>query len=166
MEPTDALFNVVEASLALAGFAGIVTALGIGSSGHWRLDDRERIVHLMLGTLVPFVAALVALVLVYADVASVWRLSSACYALLVLGGAVVGARSIWRAREDPEFSTNPLYAATLFALSAVSLTLQVLNLVSVDAFGPFFAGLAISLGMGASQFARLLWFVVNRPPAA
>jgi hypothetical protein len=53
VEPTDALFNVVEASLALAGFAGIVTALGQRSTGNWRLDDRHRIVNLLLATLLP-----------------------------------------------------------------------------------------------------------------
>jgi hypothetical protein len=104
VEPTDALYNIVEASLALAGFAGIVTALGHRPSGQWRLDDRDRIVNLLLATLLPFVLALLALVLIHAEVTSAWRMSSACFALLLLGNFVVGIRDVLRARKEPEIS--------------------------------------------------------------
>lgn len=166
MEPTDALYNVVEASLALAGFAGIVTALSHHSSGQWRLDDRDRIVNLLLATLLPFVSALLALVLIYANVTSTWRISSACFALLVLGSLGVAARGVFRARRDPEISINPVYVAGVFALVAASLTLQLVNLLSLNTFWPFFAGLAISLSIGASQFVRLLWSGIHRGRAA
>ena len=73
MEPSDALFNVVEASIALAGFAGIVTALGQRSSGRWRSNDRARIVDLLVATLIPFGLSLFSLILIYAGIDFVWR---------------------------------------------------------------------------------------------
>jgi hypothetical protein len=159
VEPTDALFNVIEASLALAGFAGIVTALDQRSAGHWRRDDRDRIVNLLMATLFAFASSLLALTLIYASVASVWRVSSAAFILFVLVGAVVGGLGVLRARQDPASTpASTSYLATSYLSLAASIALQLTNLLRFDAFWPYFAGLAVLLCFGASQFARLLWF--------
>ncbi len=167
MEPTDALFNVIEASLALAGFAGVVTALDQRSAGHWRREDRDRIVNLLTATLFAFVSSLFALTLIYADVASVWRVSSVALILFVLVGAVVGGLGVLRRRrQDPAFSVRTSYFAAIYLSVAASIVLQLANLLRFDAFWPYFAGLAVLLCIGASQFARLLWFGFLRRLAA
>ena len=158
MEPTDALFNVIEASLALAGFAGIVTALDQRSAGHWRRDDRDRIINLLMATLFAFVSSLLALTLIYADVASVWRVSSAALTFILLVWVVVSGLGVLRARQDPAVSVSTSYLATIYLSVAASIALQFANLLRFDAFWPYFAGLAVLLCIGASQFARLLWF--------
>lgn len=166
MEATDALFNVVEASLALAGFAGIVTALSQPGAGTWRRDDRDRIVNLMLSTLLPFGSSLLGLTLLYAEVASVWRVSSATLALLVVLGSMIGARGLLRGRQEPEISISTSYVAAIYVTAAVSLALQFANVVRINAFWPYFAGLASTLCIAASQFARLLWFGIRRERTA
>jgi hypothetical protein len=160
VEPTDALFNVVEASLALAGFAGIVSALGRRGAGHWRTDDRNRMIALLEATLLPFASALLALTLMYADVGSVWRISSAVFALPILVSAVVIGRRIWKIRDAPNFSTSVSYIAAIYLLIAVLVVLQFVNL-RFNSFWPYFAGLAVSLCIGVSQFVRLLWFGIQ-----
>ncbi len=158
MEPTDALFNIVEASLALAGFAGIVSVLDQRSTGHWRSDDRDRIVNLLLATLFPFASSLLALTLIYADVASVWRVSSAALTFILLVWVVVSGLGVLRARQDPMVSVSTSYVATISLSVAASIALQLANVLQFGAFWPYFAGLAVLLCIGASQFARLLWF--------
>jgi hypothetical protein len=166
VEASDALFNIVEASLALAGFAGIVTALDQRRGGQWRRDDRDRVVNLLLATLLPFAASLLALALMYANVAAVWRVSSAALALLLLLAAVVGSVGVVRGWQDPEISIGTAYVTAVGLVVVVSISLQFANLLRLDAFWPFFAGLALSLCFGASQFARLIWFgVLNRRAA-
>jgi hypothetical protein len=166
VEPTDALFNVVEASLALAGFAGIVTALGQRSAGRWRPDDRERIVYLLLATLFPFVSSLLALTLMYADVAPVWRVSSAALALFLLVSVVFSGRRTLRARNEPGVSISPSFVAAIYLSAAVIFVLQLANLLRFNAFWPYFAGLAVALCIGVSYFVRLLWFGIQGRPAA
>jgi hypothetical protein len=166
VEASDALFNIVEASLALAGFAGIVTALDQRRGGQWRRADRDRIVNLLLATLLPFASSFLALALMYANVASVWRVSSVALAVSILVAAVVGGLSLARGRQDPEFSISTAYTAAVYLVLAISISLQLANLLRLDAFWPFFTGLALTLCIGASQFARLLWFGVLSRRAA
>ena len=166
MESTDALFNVVEASLALAGFAGIVTALGQRSTGHWRQDDRDRIVNLLLATLIPFASSLLALTLIYADVASVWRVSSAALALSMAFAFVFTGRRLLRTREEPGVSINIPYVAAIYLSLAILFVLQLANLLRFNTFWLYFAGLATLLCIGVSQFARLLWFGIQGTRAA
>ena len=89
--------------------------------------------------------------------ASVWRFSSAALALFLLVGAVFRARSILRARGEPDASISTYYVAAIYLSIAVVFVLQLANLLRFNAFWPYFAGLALTLCIGASQFARLLW---------
>lgn len=160
VEPSDALFNVVEASLVLAGFAGIVSALGQRGAGHWRQDDRDRMVYLLEATLIPFASALLALTLMYADVGSVWRISSTALVLPVLANAVVVPRRIWKRWNAPDFSASASYIATICLSVVVLVLLQLVNL-RFNSFWPYFAGLAVSLCVGVIMFVRLLWLGIQ-----
>jgi hypothetical protein len=166
VEPIDALFNIIEASLALAGFAGIVTALDRRSAGQWRTDDRNRVVNLLMTTLFPFASSLLAITLIHAGVASVWRVSSAALILISLFGAVVSGLGVLRVRHDPTISAGASYVSAIYLSIAAAVALQLVNLFRIDAFWPYFAGLAVLLCIGASQFGRLLWLGVLRRRAA
>lgn len=161
MEPSDALFTVVEASIALAGFSGIVSALGQRSIGIWQPNDRARIVDLLTATLVPFVFSLFSLILIYAEIESVWRVSSAALAL----GALVALVSSWcdplRVREERRIPIGNFYVAVVYSTLVLLAVLQVWNLFFCKSFWPYFAGLAVILIIGVSQFVRLLWFGIQ-----
>ena len=115
----------------------------------------DRIINLLMATLFAFVSSLLALTLIYANVASVWRVSSAALILFLLVGAVVGGLGVLRTRA---VSVSTSYLATIYLSVAASIALQLANLLRFDAFWPYFAGLAVLLCVAASQFARLLWF--------
>jgi hypothetical protein len=166
LEPSDALFNVVEASLALAGFAGIVTALGQRGKGEWRPVDRDRVVNLLLTTLFPFASSLLALTLIYAGVVSVWRVSSAILAVFLLVGGMFRGRPVLRVLKETGASISTFYIAAIYVSIAVLFMLQLANLLRFNTFWPYFGGIALILCIGASQFARLLWFGIHGERAA
>ena len=161
MEPSDALFNVVEASLALAGFAGIVTALGQRREGDWRPVDRDRVVNLLLSTLFPFASSLLTLTLIYARVQSVWRVSSAVLAIFLLLAGMFRWRPVLRVLKATGDSIGRSYVAATYVSISALFVLQLANLFHFNTFWPYFGGIALILCIGASQFARLLWFGIR-----
>jgi len=166
VEPSDVLFNLVEASIALAGFAGIVTVLGRRSAGDWSPIDRARLANLLASTLTAFGSALVTLVLLSAHLEPrlVWQASSGLL-LAVSGPATFAiARRAALFSREPGPSPNVLYTSVVLLAQGAALALQAANVVHLQAFWPYFAGLVVDLGIGASQFVRLLWLGIGSGP--
>jgi hypothetical protein len=166
MNHFDALFIISELALGIAGFSGVVVALG-ARPGVWPRVDRLRLATLLASSLGALVVALITLMLLMlnASEALIWSISSLLVALLLfvlLFVFVRGAGSI------PRHTTGMMspYSIAVFiptvvvaALTAVVQLSSAVGLISIDAFGVLFGGLVILLVISCTQFVRLLFMV-------
>jgi hypothetical protein len=158
MEPGDALIATIEASIALAGFSGITAVLGRRSQGEWRPQEDLRLVNLLANSFTAFLVSLFGVLLLSTSVppAATWSLCS-----FVWWGAAL-YHSLWvlvRSRQlgdDSLRESSPIFYWFAIALSLSVLILQLVNIVSLREFWPFFAGIVTSLALGARQFVVLL----------
>jgi hypothetical protein len=162
MEPVELLTAIIEASVALLGFSGLVIALGRRASGEWSPVEKLRL-RLLLGIGVILLACtLLALTLLSAELshAVVWASSSVAW--VVLGGpfTVWGFSSASRIIEDDALSVT--YRVVVAAVMVATAAILVANAIFLQEFWPFFLGLAVLLIIGVTQFFRLLWFGLFR----
>jgi hypothetical protein len=162
MDQVELLTAIIEASVALIGFSGLVVALGRRASGEWSPGDKTRLGTLLAIGFILLACALIALILLSAGLsgAVVWALSSVVWVVLVL------PVSVWafsRVVGNPADPTTPLsvLAVNLGALAAAA-AVQVANAAYLAEFWPFLLALAVLLLIGVTQFFRLLWFGLFR----
>jgi hypothetical protein len=158
VEPTETLQLVVEASLALAGFAGVVTALTQRGVSDLPPLHRLRLVNLLATSLGALFASLAALTMLAAgvDEASCWRILSG---ISVLISGFFTLRSIWLIafvhREG-----RPLQGPSSVWIVNVGLlcvyVLQLWNAVHAGAFWPFLLMLVSLFAVGCLSFVGLL----------
>ena len=162
MEPVELLTVIIEPSVALLGFSGLVVALGRRSSGEWSPAEKLRL-RLLLGIGVILLACtLLALTLLSAGLshAAVWALSSVAWVVLVLPFTVWWFSSAFRMAEDRTVRTT--YRVVVAAVMVATAAIQVANAICLQEFWPFFLGLGVILILGVTQFFRLLWFGLFR----
>jgi len=165
MDPTELLTAMVEASIALMGFSGLVVVLGRRSSGEWFPGDQTRLINLLGIGFVLLACTLGALILASAGLrdATVWALSSVVWLTVSLPYAVwLSRRVVWvppepPAPREPAKRWAPYFGGGLAAYVATA-GLQVANAAFLAEFWPFLLGLAVLLIFGVTQFIRLLWF--------
>lgn len=158
MEPSDVLMTAIEASIALAGFSGIVVVFGKRSQGEWLPQEDLRLTHLLGASFQAFLLSLLALLLLSANLPAyiTWVVCSAVWFLAIAyhtGWAIVRSR---RLGEEDLFKTNPVFSSFAGGLVAVALLLQVINIVWLREFWPLLAGIVTNLALGARQFVHLL----------
>ena len=162
MDPVELLTAIIEASVALIGFSGLVIALGRRSSGEWSAVEKLRL-GLLLGIGVILLGCtLLALTLLSAGLshAAMWSSSSIAWVVLVLPFTVWGFSSAFRMAEDPTVSAT--YRVVVAAVMVATAAIQVANAIFLQEFWPCFLGLAVLLLIGVTQFFRLLWFGLFR----
>lgn len=164
MNPYDALIIVAELALGIAGFSGVVVALG-ARPGIWPRVDRLRLAALLsfsLGALLIVLIALTLLALNFGD-QTVWRLSSLFMTILfaaILLSIVPGAWSITRHTTGLKSSYSMAVFIPSVLATAVSVVVQIMNvfgLFTEQAFGAMFSGLAVALTISGVNFVRLLF---------
>ena len=162
MEPVELLTAIIEASVALIGFSGLVIALGRRSSGEWSPLEKLRLVNLLGVGVILLGCTLLALILLSAGLshAVVWALSSVAWVVLVLPFAVWAFSRAPRVVEDD--TVTSMYRVVVGAVVAATAAIQVANAIVLQEFWPFFLGLAVLLILGVTQFFRLLWFGLFR----
>jgi hypothetical protein len=119
MDPVEFLTAIIEASVALIGFSGLVVALGRRSSGEWSVLDKYRLTILLTVGFILLACTLIALILLSAALshAVVWALSSAVWVVLVIPFAVwVVSREVIRNPEEPTRSAS--YSGVNLAVAA------------------------------------------------
>ncbi len=160
MEPVELLTAIIEASIALVGFSGLVIVLGRRSSGEWSALDKQRLTLLLGIGFILLACTLIALILLSAGLshAVVWALSSVVWIVLVIPFAVWAVSMLVRISEDLSLS----YVVANLAVAAATVVVQVANAAYLAEFWPFFLALAVLLLMGVMQFFRLLWFGLFR----
>jgi len=164
MNQFDAMTIVAELALGIAGFSGVVVALG-SRPGIWPRVDRLRLATLLatgLGALFLVLFAMM-LILLEVDHDLVWRISSALMALHGLAMMITIVPGAWSITRNTTGMKSP-YSVAVFiptvVLGAANILVQSMNAVgilSVDRFGIFFAGLVILLLNSGTQFVRLLF---------
>jgi len=162
MDQVELLTAIIEASVALLGFSGLVIALGRRSSGEWSPVEKLRLFNL-LGTGVMLLGCtLLALTLFSAGLSQdvVWALSSVAWVVIFPPYLVWALTRASRMEEDDTITV--MYRMVVGAVVAVTATIQLANAASLRDFWPFFLALAAILVLGVSQFLRLLWFGLFR----
>ena len=159
MNPSDSLHLIVEASLALAGFAGVVTALRSRGEGQLHVLHRLSLTNLLSTSLVSLFLSLVALVLLAADVAeaTVWRISSG---VGLLPSLYFGSASVRTVLANAGERQRRRSTATLIAINGPLLiicAIQVWNIVTLGEFWPVLLLLVALFAIGCFAFVRLLF---------
>ena len=164
MEGESVLQMVAEASVAFAGFTGVVAVLGSRSSGGWRPVDVIRFRAMVSASLLTLGFALLPILLHYLAVSprAYWATSSAflgCVLPLWLWRTLALQRK-HGVEQDPDFVPG-VRIATL-AVIVLSTTAQFMNALDVwvhRSFGGYLVGLFALLFASSVMFVLLLRFV-------
>ena len=157
MDTDTILTTAIEVSIAIAGFSGIVVALGPRGTPRWPETSRIQLSALLLGTIAVVAFAFLPLVLSAAGVGSlrIWTISSGAHALYLLG--VIGHRA-WQIKRVSVSDVPPaMIAAGAFAV--VAFGLQLANLVALQTAWPFLTAIIVMLLSCFAVFASLLYAV-------
>jgi hypothetical protein len=144
----EALYNIAEIAVGLAGFAGVVLAI---SRGREELVsyDAFRVFQLLANAISAMLLALVPIALYAAGVPmeDTWRASSGVMVLVTLG---IGAGAFRFGREvDPE-DLHWAIGSVLIGGTSINLTCQTLNVLHVGFHGIF-----------AVYYFGLFWFLTG-----
>ncbi len=162
MDPVDFITVVVEASVGLLGFTGVVVSFGRGSDAPVSARDRARLITLLAFAAIPLASALFSLALLSAELQPrvIWRASSLGW--LVVFAPFTTWYIIWVFRTG-RLDTFPWgYFLTTILIVIIAIALQLVNVAHWNAFWPYFSALAVTLGLATSQFVRLIWFKLFR----
>ena len=160
MQPNEALSTSAQIAVTLAGFAGVVVAFRSGSVHEWPKIDKFRLGILLSNSALPFILSIFAMVFLTTALneRTIWRLCSiVAFICTAATGQVLS--HIYRA-----FSRNQLKASGsrpwIFystGVLGVSVTvLQIYNVISLQAFWPFFAMIGTWLCLAMVQFVLLV----------
>ena len=172
-EPVDAISSLealAQVSVTLAGFSGLVVAFRAGSASSletWL--PRERLVFWMLvasGFSALFFSLLpLALLALALDPESVWRISSlALFAFIAsaLVGALLVNRRLTQAGHPSVIPRVWAVGASLALFAAMLELANALGGFASRAFGVYFLGLLLLLGMGCLTFVVFLLYPGRR----
>lgn len=166
MEQIDALVYIAELALGIAGFSGVVVALGT-RPGVWPMVDRLRLATLLVSGLGALFLVLIAMMLLMLNIGDtfVWRISSCLMALLLLVMLTTIVPRAWSITRETT-GMKSAYSVAVFIPSVivgvVTALFQSANAIGSfenDAFGILFGGLVVLLIVSGTQFVRLLFMV-------
>lgn len=158
LEPGDALIATIEASIALAGFSGIVVVLGNRSLGEWLPVEELRLLNLLGASFQAFLISLLGILLLSANVpsSSAWVVCSVAWFLATALHVVRVIPRYHRSFKEDVPMATPVALWTTGTFTALVLLLQIINIVSLRDFWPVLAGIITNLALGARQFVHLL----------
>ncbi len=160
MQPADFFSLVIEVSITIAGFSGIVIVLGRRAAGEWSPRDRLQLRALLLSTMTPMAISGLVLFLLSTEMAEdyVWRISSGFAVGLFAFQSITGirrARSLLR--DETEYTT-------MYVLLGVSISVALLclaNAVSIVALWPIALMTVWLIGLSLFNFIQLLWRAID-----
>lgn len=159
MNSVESLYLIVEASLALAGFAGVVTVLSKRGVSDLAPLHRLNLVNLLATSFAALFLSLAAMVLLAAGVAEplVWQAISLTGLLLTVYFSFRSLRTIIAAQPRERRGRGPL---TLWVVNLPLLPVclvQVWNVVGLGEFWPVLLLLVALFAIGCMSFVRLLF---------
>jgi hypothetical protein len=150
---------IAEVAVALAGFSGVVVALGRRSGGAWASSDKTRLRTMLDLSFLAAFLAIMPFILFHGGLesSSIWAWSSGLGAL-VMGVRLIRAlpqlASIWR-----DSSVSRPLVATMRSLQAAIVLVLAANATGFglgQSFTPYLIALVGLLAMSALMFVRLL----------
>ena len=171
MEIFDFLLVGIEASIALAGFAGIIASTQLHTLSN---VSRSTMVALTVVVQFSFLSALACAIHLLlesfgVDGETLWAISSGFGAGFATGGAYVCTRNMRGAITKKSNWVLFLLLLGLGILLAFALLLNAMGLVFQKEPGPFIAGIIYALSVAGYMFSRLLllplWRIVNEQEA-
>ncbi|MFN2623664.1 MAG: hypothetical protein ABR611_12570 [Chthoniobacterales bacterium] len=158
MEPNEALGITAQVAVALAGFAGVVVVFRPQSLHQWSAVDRFRLRLLLHNSICPLAYALFGMLLLTIKPTPlwIWRECSLFGLLFQMPGMITAFKSS-RALDSAHFkgpSRTLFYSLGMLGLA--SLVLQVINIVKLNLFWPFFLSIFIHLIAAMLQFVRMV----------
>jgi hypothetical protein len=158
MEPNEALGIAAQVAVALAGFAGVVVVFRPQSLHQWSFIDRFRLRLLLHNSINPLATALFGMLLLTMKPTPhwIWRECSLFAILFQLPGAIIAFKS--SRTLDSAYLQGPRRALFygLGAFGLASMILQVINIVKLNLFWPFFLSIFVHLIAAMLQFARMV----------
>ena len=157
----ESLTSVAEFAIGLAGFSGIVVALG-KRPGRWAPADRIRLLNVLLLAFGAGFMAYFPMVLAHAGLSGslLWRSSSGGFLCAVIPMILFGLIRMQKLPDDVKGLLHPFVYWLAVISGLVTILAQLLNMVGLGfqpQFAPYFLGLVILLLNGAIQFARMLF---------
>ncbi len=167
MEVFDILLVGIEASIALAGFSGVIATYQISDVTKVRRNAVAGLTVIVQYSLLAALACAIPLLLQTFGVKgeTLWVISSVIGAIFMSSAAYGIARSIRGGIAKKSSRLLYLSLQTLSVLVALALVLNALDLVFHREPGPFVAGVVYALGVAGIMFSRLLllplWRIVR-----
>ena len=164
MQGSATLALLAEVFIALAGFTGIVAALGQRSAGAWRPVDVIRFRAKLESSLAGLLFAIVPFGCFYIGVPEslTWRAGSALlivYAWSIIIRTVHKQRQL-RATADPDFVPGARLTIMIGAIPvSAALLMNAAGTSLVPAFGGYLIGLLFLLVLDCTMFVLLLRFI-------
>lgn len=156
IDPANTLYVVIQVAVAIAGFAGIVSAV---QEERLRVLLTLRLFNLLSCSFAVLFVSAFALVLMHAEVEpeTIWRSTSVLIVAVSVAGAVLSLQRVGAVRARvPDFGglvTGLVINGTLL----VNLLLLVWNAVELAAFWPVLIGVFWPFGLACYSFAHLLF---------
>src|SRR5215467_8326453 len=158
MEPNEALGIAAQVAVTLAGFAGIVVIFLPESVHQWSRVDRFRLRLLLSNSIFPLAYSLFGMLMLTMKPApgSIWQWCSAFAAVFQVPFAVATFTAPRRFTPAELKGLPKILFYPLFAIGIATLLLQFYNIVVLNRFWPFFAGIFVHLMAAMLQFVRLV----------
>ncbi len=172
MEVFDILLVGIEASIALAGFAGVIATYQINDVTRVRRSVVAALTVVVQFSLLAALSCAIPLVLYTFGVKGVtlWLITSVVGVIFTAWAAYGGARSMKGALAKKSARLLFLLLQGLGALVALALILNAMDLVFHREPGPIVAGIIYALSVAGYMFSRLLllplWRIVREQEAA
>ena len=160
MEPGEALGIVAQIAVALAGFAGVVVVFRREAVHEWSGVDKLRLRLLLANSILPLGLSMLGLLLltIKPELLGMWRWCSGI--LLVTTVSFVTATTKAFRRLNLPYAQGDRVTRFVFllfgAFGIAAMLLQLYNVVWLDVFWPFFAGIVYQLITAMAQFARMI----------
>ncbi len=157
-----ALSAAIEVSIAIAGFSGIVAAVGHRSDGRWNANDQLRLQVLLTASGAAGTFAFLPFVLLDAalDPKLVWRIGSGAQFVWIVGVATFRIR---QANQMGAVFFDIVSSRILAPVQLVMLSLLAMNTVWLGASWPYLAGVLGQLAVAFFAFVRLLLGAWSNP---
>ena len=158
MEPNEALGVAAQVAVTLAGFAGVVVIFRPDSVHEWSRVDRFRLRLLLHNSICPLAYALFGMFLLSIKPTPlwIWRTCSLFGILFQLPGAIVAFKSSRRLTAAEFASANKVLLFGLAIFGMATQVLQIINIVLLNLFWPFFLAIVLHLITGMLQFTRMV----------
>jgi hypothetical protein len=160
MQPAEALGIAAQIAVALAGFAGVVVVFRREAVHEWSDIDKLRLRFLLANSMLPLGLSMLGMVLVTIEPVppGIWRWCSSILLVTTLSFVMATGKTFRRLNlRNAQRQRNNRVVFFLFgAFGMASMFLQLYNIASLEAFWPFFAGIAYQLVTAMVQFARMI----------